>query len=187
MNPNNTLPSQAAAGQAVDSHFTSRFQASTVTLTGAVRVAAPPDSAFFLFTAPGEKLWVPDWDPVALGGGEGLDRGDVWITTHGAETTIWLVVDFDRAAHRARYARLTPGSRVGTVEVSVGNDGEGGSLAKVTYRLTALNEDGNRELAKFDKESFAGMMKEWEHAIGKADIDYSELAGRARPASGGQG
>lgn len=151
------------------------FHPVNVAHTGSFELAAPPNEAFHLFTAPGEKLWVPDWDPTILSG-NGTQAGTVFETGHGNERTIWVVVDFDVEARRARYARTTPHSRAGTVEVRLSANDEGGSIVTVTYELTALNESGNQVLAQFDAEAYAEMMKEWKRLIGAAKLDAAALA-----------
>ena len=142
-----------------------------VVRTGSLRVEAPPELAFKLFTAPGEKLWIDEWDPAVVSG-DGLERGTVFITDIH-ETTIWIVVDFDREARHALYARVAPDSRAGTVEVSVDPDGDGGSIVRVSYELTGLSEAGNGILRKFDETSYAAMMLTWEQMIREANIDYA--------------
>ena len=42
----------------------------SVTHRGTLRVAAAPHHAFQLFTAPGERLWIDDWDPAVLRGAD---------------------------------------------------------------------------------------------------------------------
>ena len=145
-----------------------------VVRTGSVHVEAPPHLAFVLFTGPGEELWIEEWEPTVLSG-DGLEAGTVFTTEIG-EKIYWIVVDFDREARRARYARVSPDSRAGTVEVRVESDGGDGSIAHVTYELTALNEDGNEILEGFDEASCAEMMTTWEQMIRDENIDYeSEL------------
>jgi len=140
--------------------------------TGTVHVDAPPRRAFQLFTAPGEKLWIEEWDPDVLSGGDGRSKNAVWLTGHGGEQTIWLVVDYDPEALHARYARVTPGSRAGTVEVFAHEDGQGGTDVKVSYVLTALNDEGNKALAEFGDGNFAQMMAHWENVIRSSKIDF---------------
>jgi len=147
------------------------FEATNVAYTGTVHVDAPPEQAFQLFTAPGEKLWAPGWDPVVLSGGDGRHKGAVFVTTHHNERTIWVVVDYHPDSLHVRYARVAPASRAGTVEVFVRSDGQDGAAAEVTYELTALSETGNQDLAEFDVQEFSHMMEEWEEAIRVARID----------------
>ena len=171
------LAAQATFGAEAAEPVSADFEATHLRHSGTVRVDASPRESFQLFTAPGEKLWAAGWNPEVLHGGDGRQKGAVFVTTHGDEETLWLVVDFDPEAFHVRYARITPSARAGSVEVRVRSDGHGGSLAQVTYQLTALNEAGNRQLAEFDSERYARMMVEWEDAISAADIDYRLLTG----------
>ena len=144
----------------------------TVVHTGRLHVDAPPEYAFQLFTAPGEKLWVDGWDPEVLSGGDGRARGAVFVTRVGGQDTYWVVVDYDADALHARYARIAPETRAGTVEVLVRADGTGGSDVEVTYELTALTVEGNEELAAFDRQAYDGMLADWERMIREADLEY---------------
>lgn len=144
----------------------------TVAHTGRLRVDAAPDHAFPLFTAPGETLWVDGWDPEVLSGTDGRGKGSVFVTRAGGEAAYWIVVDYDPGARHARYARIAPDTRAGTVEVSVRGDGAGGSEVEVTYELTALTARGEEELAAFDAQAYERMLAEWERMIRDADLEY---------------
>jgi hypothetical protein len=144
----------------------------TVTHTGTMHVDAAPEYAFQLFTAPGETFWIDDWDPKVLSGGDGRARGSVFITRVGGQETYWVVVDYDAETLHARYARIAPGTRAGTVEVTVKDDGAGGSDVEVTYELTALTDAGNNELAAFDKQAYNAMLTDWERMIREANLEY---------------
>ncbi|RMH15956.1 MAG: SRPBCC family protein [Acidobacteria bacterium] len=146
------------------------FRPACVEHAGGFRLDLPPEQAIALFTAPGERLWVPGWNPTLLSG-DGTAAGTVFVTPEGPHTTIWVVVDYDPQAFRARYSRTTPGIKAGTVGVEVRADGEGGSEVRVTYALTALSEDGNRELAAFDAARYSQMMKEWQQLIRDATAE----------------
>ena len=136
-------------------------------MTGRLSVALPPAEAFRLFTASGERDWVPGWEPRFAGDvDDDTAPGVVWETggpgdEHG-EHTIWLVVDGD-PGHRVRYARVTPGSRAGTVTVVV-TAAPGGSNVEVTYEMTALTPDAGRRLEEFAA-GYDEFLREWETAI----------------------
>ncbi len=139
---------------------------------GTLHVAAAPAHAFQLFTAPGERFWIDDWDPVIQGGGDGREKGAVWITEVGGSRAYWVVVDYDSEALHARYARIAPVMHAGTVEVSARPDAAGATEVEVTYQLTALTDDGNRDLATFDAAAFARMLDSWERMIANANLEY---------------
>jgi hypothetical protein len=140
----------------------------SIVRSGTLHVDLPPEQALMLFTAPGEKLWVDEWDPVILSG-DGLEKGSVFVT-EAHEKTIWLVIEFDPEALHARYARVAPESRAGTVDVHLAADEGGGSLVTVTYELTGLTAKGNRMLEAMDDAAYARMMRDWEAAIRDADL-----------------
>ena len=144
----------------------------TLRHTGTLRVDAPPAHAFQLFTPPGEKYWVEGWDPEVLSGGDGRDVGAVFVTHIAGEDAVWVVVDYDEDALRARYARVAPGSRAGTVTVQARDDGSGWTEVTVAYELTALSEKGNVLLAGFDQPAFARMLADWERRIRDAGLSY---------------
>jgi len=140
--------------------------------SGTLRVDAPAEHAFQLFTAPGEKLWIEGWDPVVPSGGDGRARGAVFVTNTAGEKTYWVVVDYDDEALHARYSRIAPGTRAGTVEVFARDDGSGSTEVTVTYKLTALTGEGNKLLAEFDSDAFDRMLGDWERMIRDANLEY---------------
>ncbi|HSN51614.1 MAG TPA: SRPBCC family protein [Woeseiaceae bacterium] len=144
----------------------------SVTHRGTLHVAAAPGHAFQLFTAPGERLWIEDWDPAIPGGGDGRAKGSVWVTEVAGDTAYWVVVDYDPGTLHARYARIAPATHAGTVEVFARPDGSGGSSVEVTYELTALTDAGQRKLAAFDADAFARMLSEWQRMIRDANLEY---------------
>jgi hypothetical protein len=144
----------------------------TLAHTGTLRVDAPPEHAFQLFTAPGERLWVDGWDPVVLSGGDGRSKGSVFVTDAGGDKAYWVVVDYDDEALHVRYARIAPETRAGTVEVFARDDGAGATEVEVTYELTALTDAGNEQLAEFDGAEFDHMLRDWERMIREANLEY---------------
>lgn len=144
----------------------------SVTHRGTLHVATSPHHAFQLFTAPGERFWIDDWDPTIMSAGDGREQGAVWVTEIGDDKAYWVVVDFDAEALHGRYARVAPGSHAGTVEVSARPGEAGGTDVEVTYQLTALTDAGQRKLAAFGDEAFTSMLADWERMIADANLEY---------------
>ena len=146
--------------------------------TGRFPLPLRTDEAFKLFTAEGERLWVPGWAPEILGA---LPQapGLVFLTGKGSERTIWTVIESDRSRGLVRYSRVTPRSRAGLVEVRVEPDGDGCSVA-VSYDLTALSAEGEAALDALSGSRFNDMLETWRGLILDflaGDDSRSRLAG----------
>ncbi|TIO74924.1 MAG: SRPBCC family protein [Mesorhizobium sp.] len=129
-------------------------------------LAGPVERVFPLFTPIGETLWVDGWDPEFLHPKNGETReGMVFRTSHGDETTLWACTDWDPQAHKVRYARVTPESRFGFVEVTCRQVDTGGTQASIAYTLTALNEAGRSYLFELTEDAFERMIEAWKVRI----------------------
>ncbi len=127
-----------------------------------IEVDAPVDQCFMYFTPAGEELWVDGWQPRYVHPADGrTEAGMVFTTGEGADHTVWMLADFDRGAHRSRYARVTPGSRTGFVEVQCRALDGGRTAATVAYTMTALSPEGEQVLEGFEGERFRAMINEW--------------------------
>ena len=146
----------------------------TVRRRGSLRVGAPLARAFPFFTPDGERLWVPGFDPQylhPLTGEQGA--GAIFTTAHGGEDTLWMVLRFSPSEGVAEYARVTPGSRGGTVRVALEADGEAGTRATITYDLASLSDAGDQVLAAFTESAYAAMLLDWEQKIDRVIRDDS--------------
>ncbi|MBZ9845525.1 hypothetical protein [Mesorhizobium sp. CA5] len=131
-----------------------------------IDLAGPIDRVFPLFTPIGETLWVEGWDPEFLHprGGE-TQEGMVFRTSHGDETTLWACTDWQPSEHRVRYARVTPGSRFGFVEVTCRDTGGESTQASIAYTFTALGETGQSYLSELTEDAFVDMIESWKIGI----------------------
>ena len=133
-------------------------------LVGQISVALPPNEAFVLFTPRGEERWADGWQPrFPTPAEDDTTPGTVFETEAGGEHTIWVVLD-RKPGRWISYARVTPGSRAGTVSVALENGDAGHSDVEVTYALTAIGPDGDRQLEKF-ADDYQDYLKSWESAI----------------------
>ncbi|MER9581239.1 hypothetical protein [Mesorhizobium sp. M0276] len=127
-----------------------------------VVLSGPIDRVFPLFTPIGETLWVDGWEPEFLYPQSGeTQQGMVFRTDHDGESTLWACTDWDPAAHRVRYVRVTPDSRFGFVEVACRVAAGGGTEASIAYTFTALNAAGRSYLSALTPEAFARMIEGW--------------------------
>ena len=142
------------------------FEALREQVSHCIELPMPVDDCFPLFTAKGETLWVPDWNPVYLYPPDGTTtEGMVFVTGQGEEITYWTMVDHDPQHHYARYARVTPGFRSVMVEVKCNAVSANTTTVQVSYTLTGLSDAGNRQIRAFIGDAYVAMIEEWKSLI----------------------
>ena len=75
------------------------------------------------------------------------------------------MIDYEPGLGRARYSRVTPGSRVVLVEIVCTAAGPGSTDVRVTYQLTGLSPAGNAAIERFVGPAFVVMIEEWRSLI----------------------
>ena len=131
-----------------------------------ISIDLPVQQCQRLFTPAGETHWVEGWQPRYLHPADGrTEAGMLFITGDGAETTTWVLQTYTQAPYRARYARVTPASRWGFVEVECRSSGEQTTQVQVTYEMHALTPEANAVLKGFEPEPFAAMIDGWKACI----------------------
>lgn len=129
--------------------------------SGSFYVALPPTEAIHLFTAEGERLWVPGWRPTIIGPlpqSEGL----VFLTDADGAQAVWTVLVSDWTGGRVKYCRVIAPRSAGTVEVRVWPEGSG-SRVEVSYDITIL--PGGGELPFLTDLGFTTMLESWSQMI----------------------
>ena len=151
----------------MDRGSVNEFVASHVRREHTITVDAAVDRVFPLLTPAGEELWVSGWKAVYLHPSSGeMTPGMVFTTGAGDDTTYWSVVHYDPAAHVSRYARVTPASRFGFVEVACSAAGAARTRVTVAYTYTALTEAGNAFIEAFTETGYREMIEEWRTLMG---------------------
>lgn len=108
-----------------------------VSVTGSFPVALPPEEAFPLFTATGERSWVDGWDPqFPSPTADDTEPGTVFTTGHGEHGTTWVVTRRE-GGRLLGYAVVSHGERAGRITVGLEPSGAGTTVT-VTHDLTAL-------------------------------------------------
>ncbi len=131
---------------------------------GSFELSIPAEQAFPLFTALGEKQWVPGWQPDLIYPASGeLEEDQVFFTGQGQERTFWYVAHLDADRFEVDYIRATVTSRVARVQVRLQPNDQGCSV-EVTYRWTAITESGWAEIQKAADE-YDDMMVEWKRLL----------------------
>lgn len=135
----------------------------SVNRQGSVRLPGPVKDVLRLFTAEGERLWVPGWAPRYPAPVEDdTAPGAVWLTDSEHGVTHWVVAA--RSAHGFTYGRITPGFTAGIVIIDAAPDADAGTEVTVGYHLTALTAAAEEYLDAFDA-GFGDMLAEWQRLL----------------------
>jgi len=146
------------------------FTAKRISRTGTIRLYAPPETIFPLFTPEEEKKWAAGWEFAPVYPGDGQVEENFIFTTrthdhHHQGQAIWIVSHYDPAACRIAYYRIEPGDKVGHIQIDCRAGDGGQTLATVTYIYTGLAQAGNRFIEGFTAAHYQEFIGFWEQAI----------------------
>jgi hypothetical protein len=157
---------------------TAAFKGKRVTRSYYQTINADSSKVFSLICPVKEAEWLDGWDYELMYSESGVaEEGCVFISrTEGEQDTVWVITKRDAERKETEFARITPGSRVAMVRVSIKDTGEGKSGVSITYTITALSEEGSAFIDNFTEDHFAQDMKFWE-----ATMNHYIETGRALP------
>jgi hypothetical protein len=127
---------------------------------------ASADAAFPLFGPVRESEWAPEWSPVWIYPPAPLQSADgaVFTTTHHAGVATWVMTVYDTDKRAVEYVNFIAGRRVTQISITVRPETAATSIARVSYRVTALSQEGGEFVAHFAK-NFPGEGPHWEKAV----------------------
>jgi hypothetical protein len=158
------LVQAALAGEAGTAVVEQRTQSFTIELNGSVSDVTP------FFGPVREAEWAPDWSPRFIHPAQGVQREGVVFTTssgHGSDR-LWLLTTYDVRNGRVEYVVVTPAFTANEIKIRVVPDGEQRCKATITYRRSALAQEGNEEVVKLDAHWAEEQRSHWETAINEA-------------------
>ena len=143
--------------------------ASHISRSHTILLDAPPSHVFPLFEPVGEQSWAADWKPVFLFPPSGAAQAGAVFTTQvhedDGQDTIWIMSAYEPANFRLAYLRVTPGSRVGIIDIRCKDTPDGRTEATITYTFTGLSDEGNEFIARLTPAHYQEYIASWETAI----------------------
>jgi hypothetical protein len=115
---------------------------------------APADVTFPLFGPVRESEWAPEWAPAWIYPSmpRQSSEGAVFTTTLRAGVATWVMTSYDVEERAVEYVNFIPGYRVTQISITVRPDTTATSIARVSYRVTALSHEGSAFVAHCAKE-----------------------------------
>ncbi len=129
--------------------------------------AATPERVFPLLCPVREAEWVPGWEYRLVYSRSGVaELGCVFTTPNEkAGETTWVVTEYEPDMKRIAFAWVWPGMVSNRLTIRLEPQRESQTRAEISYEYTALSEEGERELDRWDEAWFTAKMKGWEVAI----------------------
>lgn len=138
---------------------------------------------FPLFSAEGEKLWVPNWDYENVVDTKELHEDYIFLTKihdHASTKAIWLVKKYDPNSYLVQFYKVEPEDKVGIVTVQCTRLKESKTRVEVTYEYVALTVRGVRFIDKFTKPIYDEFIAEWKNMLVKYFENKAQLKDSVR-------
>jgi len=136
--------------------------------TAAFEIAQPINVLFPLFSAEGEKLWVPGWDYENIMGSTDIHEDYVFLTKnhdHASTDAVWLVKKYDPKGYYVHFYKIEPEDKVGIIEVRCTQLNKTHTKVQVTYEYIGLSEKGNKFISSFTPSEYKRFIAEWESLL----------------------
>ena len=141
---------------------------STIKHTVDFRIDQPIDLLFPLFSAEGEKLWVPGWDYENIMGSSDLHEDYIFLTKnhdHATTDAIWLIKRYEPETYLVQFYKVEPEDKVGIVTVQCKKIDEGFTQVEVSYEYIGLSKKGNEFIEGFTSTVYEAFIEEWNELL----------------------
>ena len=142
------------------------FKAERMRVTQEGRIEAPVEKVFPLACPQAEYEWIDGWDCDIIHSESGkIEDGCVFTENrsvpllHDSEggATTWYAVLYEPGAYRLHFVLLT-GISVIKYKIEMEDSGDGATLIKLDFTLTALNDRGNTYIERGGEQKVAAML-----------------------------
>jgi len=157
------------------------FSAKRVTRTYIQNVKAPPEQIFTLLCPVRQAEWLDGWEYEMVFSKSGFaEEGCVFKSRSiGEKDAVWVISKHDADSFDIEFVRVTPQRWIGKVYMELERR-PGFTNVYVTYRFTALNEEGNDFIQGYTEKHFISFMKWWELSINYF-LKYRKKLKKPRP------
>jgi len=132
------------------------------------QINQPVEILFPLFSAEGEKHWVPGWDYKNVMGSNELHEDYIFVTEdhdHASSDAIWLVKKYEPHFHYVEFYKVEPEVKVGIITVKCNSISGSKTRVRVTYEYIALSEKGNEFIVSFTNEKYKAFIGKWKQLL----------------------
>lgn len=120
----------------------------------------PAEELFPLFSAEGEKLWIPDFDYVNIMGSTEMHEDYIFLTSHQPQD-IWLVKRYEPSSYLIQFYMVEPYDLVAIITVQCKPNTAAITEVEVSYEFIGLSEAGDNYIKGRTAEGFEAYMEKW--------------------------
>ena len=120
----------------------------------------PAEELFPLFSAEGEKLWIPDFDYINIMGSTEMHEDYIFLTPHQPQD-IWLVKRYEPSSYFVQFYMVEPYDLVGIITVQCKPETAAMTEVEVTYEFIGLSEAGDDYVKGRTPEGLKAYMEKW--------------------------
>jgi hypothetical protein len=129
------------------------------------KLAGTSEQVFPLLCPVREREWASGWDPLTVISESGVAEADcVFTTAAEPHDALWYVTRHEPAAGFVEMLKISPDVTACRLSIQL-RPAPGGCTAEVTYCHTSLGPAGDRFVAEFTADYYAGFMREWESRL----------------------
>lgn len=132
------------------------------------QIDQPAEILFPLFSAEGEKHWVPGWDYTNVMGSTDLCENYIFLTgghDHAASDAIWLVKKHQPSDYFVEFYKVEPKDKVGIITVQCSALSETSTSVNVSYEYIALSDKGAEFITSFTSRAYESFIGEWRQLL----------------------
>ena len=146
---------------------------STIKHSASFEIDQTIEVLFPLFSAEGEKLWVPGWDYENVMASGDLHEDYIFLTKnhdHASTDAIWLVKRYEPETYLVQFYKVEPEDKVGIVTVQCEKIDQDLTQVEVSYEYVGLSKKGNEFIAGFSATVYEAFIGEWKELL----VNYFE-------------
>lgn len=132
------------------------------------QISQPIEVLFPLFSAEGEKLWVPGWDYENVMGSNALHEDYIFLTKnhdHASTDAIWLTKQYRPDSYFVQFYKVEPEDKVGIITVQCRKIADFQTQVEVSYEYIGLSNKGDEFIEKFTSSEYKKFISEWESLL----------------------
>lgn len=141
---------------------------SAVKHTSYFSIDQPIDVLFPLFSAEGEKHWVPGWTYENIMGSTELYEDYVFLTAnadHATNKVIWLVKAYNPESSFVQFYKVEPENKVGIISVQCTKISGTTTRVEVSNEYIGLSKEGNKFIEEFTSLKYKAYIDEWKNLL----------------------